>query len=203
MKTLIGYLIVALVVLRKPIVAGVERAYSALKNRTPSGKSIASTIGGVLGYEFKIPAWEALLLAVAIGLITGGGSSLPDWKIPGWPAWLHVNTLPLSGMRVLILDETAPAKPLTPEQTLALRSLEVREYLDGKTLADSKGGKGWRKIDPDSSVSDLPQEWQTIRANVKPTEYPWVAVADSDGKIVFQGPYPPTDTLAFFKKYGG
>jgi hypothetical protein len=35
----------------------------------------------------------------------------------------------------------------------AIRSLDVRAYLDTKTLADSKGGKGWRKEDPDVSFA--------------------------------------------------
>ncbi len=103
----------------------------------------------------------------------------------------------------MILEETAPSKPLTDEQALALKSLDVRAYLDSKTLADSQGGKGWRKQDPDSSVANLPQEWQDIRAKVKPTESPWVAIADANGRIAFEGPYPTKDTLAFFKKYGG
>jgi hypothetical protein len=115
-------------------------------------------------------------------------------------------SLPLAGMRVLILDETAPKTPLPSPQQAAIRSLDVRAYLDTKTLADSKGGKGWRKEDPDVSFAALPQEWQDIRAKVKPTEYPWVAIADDKGGIAFEGPYPKTgvdEALTLFKKYGG
>lgn len=111
----------------------------------------------------------------------------------------------VGGMRVMILEESSPSKPLTDEQALALKSLAVREYLDTKTLADSQGGKGWRKYDPNVSLVNMPKEWQDMREKLKPDSLPWVGVANGSGRLVFQGPYPATQdsALAFFKKYGG
>jgi hypothetical protein len=143
-------------------------------------------------------------LVIGVWLVVSGGAiTLP--ALPSWLPSITTTKVPLKSMRVLILDETAPKAPLPNEQQNAIRSLAVRAYLDSNTLADSKGGKGWRKEDPDASFANLPKEWQDIRAKVKPTEYPWVAIADDAGHIAFEGkfPYPEVDALAFFKKYGG
>ena len=146
-----------------------------------------------------------LLAAWVLGALTFAPlPALPDIGLPSWFPRI-VDSLPLNGMRVLILEETSPKTPLPHEQSVALRSLAVHAYLDSKTLMDSQGGLGWRKFDPDSSLVNLPKEWQDIRAKLKPELFPWLAIADSSGRIAFEGPYPATeaDAVAFLKKYGG
>lgn len=197
MNTLLGIALILAVLFGGSILAALRRAYAYVSTRVPS-------MSGAFTTTIELPAWKALLLIFAFFLISGG-VSWQGCKLPDVTTWLPVTTTPLGQVRVLILDETAPAKPLTDEQTQAIRSLDVRAYLDSHTLADSQGGKGWRKEDPNAPFGKLPQEWQTIRANVKPTEFPWVAVADPNGRIIAEGPYPVplANAVAFFKKYGG
>ncbi len=203
MGTLAFIVAVLLITFSSQIASGIKRLGTFLYSHMPSvkGASLKEATAGIFSASIEI--WKVLAIFAAGWFFLGSGwpPALPTtWNIP---SWFHISSLPLHGMRVMILEETSPSKPLTNEQSLALRSLEVRDYLDAKTLADSKGGKGWRKLDPDSSTANLPQEWQDIRAKLKPTESPWVAIADSTGRIVFEGPYPASETLAFFKKYGG
>ena len=111
---------------------------------------------------------------------------------------------PLTGMRVLILEETSPSKRLTNQQAEALNSLEIRQYLDLKT------NKQWRRYDPDLSLDKLPKDLQDLRSKAQPTSLPWVVIGDvgSGGelKLIEQGPYGvegKDKALALFKKWGG
>lgn len=118
----------------------------------------------------------------------------PQQPVPGKP---------LAGLRVLILQETSPSSALPRTQSEALSSPVIREYLD------SKSPGRWRKFDPSSSLANLSQEWQSLRAAAQVIgEQPWVVVAGLVGgaeKVVYQGPFPKdeAEALAFFKKYGG
>jgi len=117
--------------------------------------------------------------------------------------------LPLTGMRVLILEERNPASPLPLTLQRALQSREVQTYLDIKAL-NSDGSRRWRRLDPTSSLANLSPEWQALRAAVPTTiDQPQVVIAGSSAggveTVAFVGPYPDDEAkaLELFKKYGG
>lgn len=141
-----------------------------------------------------------VVIGIAPPVVTppGPGPVNPPGPSPGTP---------LTGMRVLILEETSPTTQPTKAQQEALHSPTVMAYLDQKA-AVSSGERRWRRLDPDVTVANLPKVWQDMRAAVTNATTPQVVVAGLVGgveKIVFTGPYPatPDEALAFFKKWGG
>jgi hypothetical protein len=137
----------------------------------------------------------------------GPATPVPGPTVPPGPV---TPPLPLLGMRVLILDETNGPGPGTDrqkwqQQVTAMRSPAVKAYLDSKTLKGADGSPQWRKYDPNSSLSNMPREWQDLRAKLQPAKLPWFGIADAAGNVVYQGEPPTSDAelLATFQKYGG
>lgn len=116
---------------------------------------------------------------------------------------------PLAGLRVLVLQETSPSTGLPRTQLEAIQSRQVIEYLDSKAISQDGKTRRWRKFDPTVAVTNLPKEWQDLRAAAQVIgEQPWVVIAGLDGgveKVFYQGPYPQNveEALAFFKRWGG
>lgn len=167
---------------------------------------------------FLIPPGDAQpkISIVVLGAVGPAPPTIPPVIPPINPQVPPVNPpqpAPLNGMRVMILDETSPTFTSTAQrdkwqrQITALRSLNVKAYLDAKTIKGADGWPGWRKADPSDpqAFRNLPREWQDFRAKLQPTEIPWVAIADSSGNVVSQGPPPLTEAelLAYLKQYGG
>lgn len=115
---------------------------------------------------------------------------------------------PLTGMRVLILQESSPSQALPKPLRDALQSPAVGQYLDSKAM-DTSGLRRWRRLDPSVTTANLPKAWQDLRAAATPMgDQPWVVVAGLVGgveTIVASVPYPATEAeaLEFFKKWGG
>ena len=164
------------------------------------GKVVASNVAG----RFKVECWNAkgdVASDIATCWVVVGSPPPQPGPTPVNPP----QPAPLPGLRVLILEETSPSTLLPRQQSIAIRSLQVRAYLDSKALKGPGGHPEWRNLDPDSPVTNLSKEWQDLRARTNPASLPWVVIADSSGGVVFEGPYPETeaDALALFKKYGG
>jgi hypothetical protein len=158
----------------------------------------------------KVPKGGGLKISTVI--LGAAGPVTPPPVVPPVVPPIIVTPPPVAGMRVLILDETAPQFASVQQrdkwlkQVTAMRDPAVRAYLDAKTIKGPEGPQ-WRKFDPSdiNLLRNLPREWQELRAKLKPTEFPWVGIADSAGNVVFEGAYPASgaEALATFKQYGG
>lgn len=159
----------------------------------------------------KVPKGGGLKIST---VILGGAGPVTPVPTPGpGPTPIPVPVpVPVAGMRVLILDETSPTfvnaqdRQRWQQQVLAMRSPAVKAYLDLKCLKGADGTPQWRKYDPNSAFVNMPREWQELRAKVSPTAASaWVVIADSTGRLVYEGQYPQTEAeaLNLFKSYGG
>lgn len=110
--------------------------------------------------------------------------------------------IPLSGLRVLILEETGDRQKLPPSQAAILTSAELRAALKAKCAKGVDGSPEFRFLDVDADVSLQEKHWQEAM-KLPRQSLPWIVV--SDGKAGFQGPLPATiqDTLALIAKFGG
>ncbi len=81
----------------------------------------------------------------------------------------------------------------------------MRAFLDSKTPT-SKDGKThtWNIWDKDVDAANADPEAKALLARPHPT-LPWIVLADSTGKVAFEGPLPADvdQTVALIKKYTG
>jgi hypothetical protein len=168
--------------------------------------------------RYKVEAWNAkgdVASDIAVcWVIIGDPAPLPPGPTPPGPNPPDPQppgpTLPLTGMRVLILEETAHRPRLSRAQQVALTSPAVRSYLSSKCPNGIDGQTPeWRLLDVDQSLANESPAWQQLRSASKaprplPDHKPWVVIAGSSG-VAFDGPYPATEAeaVALFTKYGG
>lgn len=106
--------------------------------------------------------------------------------------------IPLAGLRVIIVEESADRMKLPKDQREIMFSQELYDYLDKHCVSK----RAWGIWDKDDDVSAYGKEF--VEAMKRPrTSLPWLIV--SDGKTGFEGPLPATlaETLTLLKKYGG
>ena len=110
--------------------------------------------------------------------------------------------IPLTGLRVLILEETADRAKLEPAQAAILTSTEVRSYLNSKCAKGAGGSPEFRVFDVDADIALQDQHWKDAVKRPR-TSLPWLLI--SDGKQGFEGPLPAdvSSTMELLKKYGG
>ena len=172
MGKFIGYLIVALLVLYKPLTIGAAWAYSAVKSRVPSGASLKGLFTGILGYSITIPLWKALVLAVAFGLIVGGGGgiSLPNLQLPGMPSWLTFNTRATAAVYTFEKDQTSIPNDIADAlDKLNRRTPPIVATVDEIDTTDGKG--------------DVPEQYKASRPAAKAAGLP-ALVTLSNGKVL-------------------
>jgi hypothetical protein len=112
---------------------------------------------------------------------------------------------PVTGMRVLVVYETADLGKMPAAQQSVLYAKPVRDYLDAHTPLGADGKThAWRFWDANVDPKGDEKVWADLLARPHATT-PWVVIADKDGKPAFEGPLPGTitDTLTLLKKYGG
>lgn len=134
--------------------------------------------------------------------ITVGPVEPPPPNPPPGPHDPPAPPIPLSGLRVLILEETGDRQKLPSSQAAILTSTEVRAVLNTKCAKGPGGLPEFRLFDADADLSLQEKHWQDA-AKLKRDSLPWLVI--SDGKQGYQGPLPPTipDMLALIAKFGG
>ena len=112
--------------------------------------------------------------------------------------------IPLEGLRVLIIYESAELAKIPASQHAVLNGEKVRGYLDSKCAVGADGKtKEWRIWDKDASVINEAKHWQDAWARPRGPAMPWVII--SNGKDGYEGPLPVAveEMMLLLKKFGG
>ena len=112
--------------------------------------------------------------------------------------------IPLEGLRVLIVYESADLAKLPAGQHAVLYGEKVRGYLDSKCAVGADGRtREWRIWDKDASVINEAKHWQDAWARPRGPQLPWLII--SNGKEGYEGPLPVAveEMMLLLKKYGG
>lgn len=186
-----------------------QRIAPVMPTTYDDGKQSICIVEGPAGSQVAITRFKDNV-QYETNVVTLGARPLPKPPVvkpedPANPPNPADPTLPLKGLRVMILEERNPTSPLPPTLQRALQSPAVYQYLD------SKAPGRWRRFDPTSSLSNLSKEWQVMRAAVPSTtvDQPQIIVAGSSGgaaeKVHYVGPYPDDEAkvLELLKKFGG
>lgn len=106
------------------------------------------------------------------------------------------------GFHVLILYQDKDSVKLPPGQFGAIFGKPIRDYLNTHCKVGTDGLAGWRIVDIDNDLSQMPKHFRDAVARNR-TGVPWLIV--SDGKTGFEGPLPVSinETLTILKKFGG
>lgn len=135
----------------------------------------------------------------AVCVVKTGGEPGPNPPGPNPPPSPPVP----SGLRVLVVYESAELSKLPATQTAALYSAAVRDYLQTHCVMDAAAGnRAWRIWDKDADVTNVSPEWKAMMA-AKRESLPWIVIQGE--KSSYSGPFPQTavDVLALLQKYGG
>jgi hypothetical protein len=111
--------------------------------------------------------------------------------------------IPLPGLRVLVIYESADLSKLPPAQTAVLYSKSLRDLLNAKCAVGPDGKtKEWRIYDADVDTSGDVETWKAAMARPR-RSLPWVVI--SNGAAGYEGPLPATvDEMAkLVEKYAG
>lgn len=136
--------------------------------------------------------WDAKKFVTKFGSVTFAVGDVPQPTPPVPPE--PPGPAPVSGLRVLILEESMDRTKLPASQILIMTSKPMRDWLDSKCMADpgTGSGKAWYIADKDLDFSTLSVQWQTMMAKGKGQAMPAVVIAGADGNPVFVGPLPAT-----------
>ncbi len=151
-----------------------------------------------------------LILAAVVGCLGGfaGGLvsriPLPSISLPSFPIKPSPSPIPATGLRVLMLVDSA--KPLPADQQLVLTSGDVRAYLNATCPVGADGHTPeWRLWDSTVNAANEAPLWQAAlsRANGKPL--PWIIVSNPAKGGGYEGPLPANAAalLSLLKQYGG
>lgn len=107
--------------------------------------------------------------------------------------------IPVPGLRVLIVYETAELGKLPKEQVSIFNSTRLRDLLTARCVRNSATPE-WRMYDKDADLKNESQLWRDAMARQR-TKLPWILV--STGSAGFEGPLPATvdDTLALIQRF--
>ena len=109
--------------------------------------------------------------------------------------------IPSSGLRVLIIYESADLTKYPPAQTAILYDQSLRTYLDSvSVLGPDMKTHEYRIWDKDVNLVGDSQLWKGAMSRSHP-QLPWIVIAN--GVVGYEGPLPAntTDTIALVKKY--
>lgn len=128
------------------------------------------------------PLWRQIAAAVKAGL-TDIPPPDPDVDPP----------IPVTGLHVLILEETGDRNKLKPGQLAILTSTVLRQWF-------TDNNADWRIWDKDVDAQFEPQVWKDA-LKLERGPLPWIIVAN--GKTGYSGPLPQTveETILLLNKY--
>ena len=108
--------------------------------------------------------------------------------------------IPLPGLRVMIVYDSAKLAEMPKEQQAILFGAETRGLLNQKCVADEQGNASWRIYPKVTDISNADKVWQDAIARPR-ASVPWVVV--SNGKTGFEGPLPANAAqfMELVKKY--
>src|SRR5258708_3064497 len=112
--------------------------------------------------------------------------------------------IPASGLRALIVYETADLGKIPAAQASVLTAKSIRDYLNAKCPIGPDGKKReWAIWDKDTHISRNSSSFLKTAFQRKGASIPWIII--SNGTSGFEGPLPAdvTSTMTLLKKYGG
>ena len=127
-----------------------------------------------MGVEKKIAVLVILVCLYVI--VTGGSGGLPIIDPPD-PA-----PIPVPGLHVLIVEETANRGSLPLDQLAILQSTQIRDHVRA-------AGGNYRQFDEDQQMDEAPQVWQDAM-KLPRDSVPWWIV--SNGETGVSEPLPLT-----------
>lgn len=111
--------------------------------------------------------------------------------------------IPVTGLRVLIVEESGDRAKLPAPQQAIIFSRPVRDWLDANCLPDKnmQSGKAWTIQDKDTDLTGLGAVWEDLRKRAR-TGTPWIVI-DSDQGVLHEGPLPADvpSTLSLLGKF--
>lgn len=168
-----------------------------------NGRRVVFAAGTTGTYQFILSVANGGSVDSAIFAVTVGGVS-PQPTPPGpTPPQPTPTPTPASGLRVLLVYESADLPRLPREQYHALYSPNVAAYLNTKCAAGPSGTPDWRRWDDDADVSLAGPLFKEMLASPR-ASLPWVVIR-GDAGIVASEPLPKNeaDLLALLRRYGG
>lgn len=103
---------------------------------------------------------------------------------------------------VLILEETDDRRKLEMRPWLGVfQSSAIRNYLNEHCKND-----GWRWLDADADLSNLPEFWRDTVSKVKADpdfKTPWIAISNGKQGVAGELPSSEDEVLTLLRKWGG
>jgi hypothetical protein len=164
--------------------ASAKTAWAAIK---------ATTITPRLSQLTTVAEYSKSWKEISAGVKTGAGAQPPPPKPPG-PTPPGPAPIPVAGLRVLIIEETADRGTLPASQAMIFESSKVLGWLRGNA------NNNWRVWDKDIDPAAAPVEFRDA-LKIQRTSLPWIVI--SNGTTGFSGPLPKTvdETVALLEKY--
>jgi hypothetical protein len=111
--------------------------------------------------------------------------------------------IPVAGLRVLIVEESAQRHTLSQGQRTIILGKEFRDLLESKCVMGPDGRtKEYRIYDQEIAMNGESKLWQDVMKRPR-ASVPWIVI--SNGKTGFEGPLPTNlpDAIALINKYAG
>lgn len=143
--------------------------------------------------RYRIIAWTAKgdipSLHAECTVIIGDAPPVPPGPDPGPKPPDPPTPGPVTGLRVLIVEESGERGKLPAAQQSVLFSKTVRDWLDTNCRLWPEGMiRDWGMFDKDFDLSQYSKDLQTLMARPR-TSVPWVVIAGDKG-VVHEGPLP-------------
>lgn len=166
------------------------------------GKVVSAKAPG----QYKVESWNAkgdVASDIAVTWVIIVGEIKPDPKpvdpkpIDPKPEPISDAPIPLPGLRLMIVYETADLSKLTPSQHAIILGKKARDWMDANTVKGPTGEPERRIWDKDQPLAKTDKHWQDVMARtIKRPDFrlPWLVI--SNGKTGYEGPLPnDVDTL--------
>jgi hypothetical protein len=144
---------------------------------------------------------EADIVTATVDVDSGTAPQPPPKPID--PKVDPVAPIPVAGLRVLVVYESADLPKYTPQTNGIIFGAKVREWLNANCVVGPDGkNKEWRMWDRDVATDGEAKLWQDAMKRPR-TSTPWLIV--SNGVTGFEGPLPANadEFLALVDKYKG
>jgi hypothetical protein len=163
----------------------------------PKGELIISVDYAVVDFEKKKTTNHHGEVTLYVGEVVPPGPKPPDPKPPDPPK----PPGPATGLRVLIVEESAERAKLPAAQQSIIFSKSVRDWLDANCRPLDAKTKEWGIHDKDTDLTGYSKELEALRTRSR-ASVPWIIISSDQG-VLYEGPLPADvpSTLNLLGKY--
>lgn len=136
--------------------------------------------------------WTGKKVVSKFGVVTFSVGNLPPGPNPPDPKPPDPKPpIPTTGLKVLIVEESADRTKLTPSQLPIILGKPMRDWLNSNCSDDpsTDSKKGWFIVDKDQSMSGVPKFWGDALEKGK-TSFPCIVIMDGQGVVIQVAPLP-------------